>query len=101
MGVVVLTVWFTLIISSRYLAKSPSGSRFPTGLINSNCAAPVVLSAKQGFCKMQGINQPAILILMVLLSTVCCLPPITATSAPAVGLSISPSINRLEHTKVN
>lgn len=27
-------------------ANSPSGSRFPTGLINSNCAAPVVLSAK-------------------------------------------------------
>lgn len=46
MGVLLHTIWFMLIISSRYLANSPSGSRFPTGLINSNCVAPVVLSAK-------------------------------------------------------
>jgi len=46
MGVVLLTIWFMLISSSHYLANSPSGSSFPTGLINSNCAAPVVLSAK-------------------------------------------------------
>lgn len=38
---------------------------------------------------------------MVLLSMVCYSPPITATSAPAVGLSTSPSINRIEHKKVN
>lgn len=50
---------------------------------------------------MQEINKPAVLILMVLLSMVCYSPPITATSAPAVGLSTSPSINRIEHKKVN
>lgn len=50
---------------------------------------------------MQEINKPAVLILMVLLSMVCYSPPITATSAPAVGLSTSPSINRIKHKKVN
>lgn len=50
---------------------------------------------------MQETNHPAVLILMVPLSMMCYLPPITATSAPAEEFSMSASINRSEDTKVN